>query len=75
MDPLRFRVGRGNTLQLEDATGSWPVEYRNHGYTGVFRWSDMKLVATRQHSLVDPQRPQTPSLGELIDLLFFGRSD
>jgi hypothetical protein len=66
---------RANTLQLEDATGTWPVDYRSHGRTGVFRWSDMKLVATRDDNPVDPQRPQTPSLGNLIDLLFFGRSD
>ena len=63
---------RGDTLQLEDATGTWSVDYRNHGYTGVFRWSDMLLVATREHSLLDPQRPQPRTLGNLIDQLFFG---
>ncbi|MEX1323999.1 MAG: hypothetical protein AB1Z21_07390, partial [Synechococcaceae cyanobacterium] len=67
---------RGDTLQLEDATGTWPVDYRSHGRTGVFRWGDMKLVATRDpDSVVDPQRPQAPSLGDLIDRLFFGGSD
>lgn len=65
----------------QDATGTWPVELIDHGYTGVFRWSNMLLVATREHSQMRPLAgargaapgpSSTPfSPGQLIDLLFF----
>jgi hypothetical protein len=62
----------GSTFQLEDATGNWPVQFINHGYTGVFRWSDIKLVATRQHNLLNPQQPQPRNSGDVINDLFSG---
>ncbi|MEB3266308.1 MAG: YcgJ family protein [Cyanobacteriota bacterium] len=37
-------------LQVTDATGNWPVEFIDHGFTGVFRWQAMTLMATREHS-------------------------
>ncbi|QVL53725.1 MAG: hypothetical protein KFB97_05085 [Cyanobium sp. M30B3] len=62
----------GSTFVLEDATGTWPVQFINHGYTGVFRWSDIKLVATRQHNLLNPQRPQPRNSNDVINDLFTG---
>lgn len=81
-DGRRYQFRRsGDALQLEDATGTWPVELIDHGYTGVFRWSTMLLVATREHSqmrpLVGADSPEPGSSvspfspGQLIDLLFF----
>lgn len=77
----QFRRSGDGSLQLEDGTGTWPVELIDHGYTGVFRWSTMLLVATREHSQMRPlagadgpapgssSSPFSP--GQLIDLLFF----
>ncbi len=50
-DGRRFNFSnlRGR-LQVNDATGNWPVEFIDHGYTGVFRWQAMTLMATREHS-------------------------
>jgi hypothetical protein len=62
----------GSTFLLEDATGNWPVQFINHGYTGVFRWSDIKLVATRQHNLLNPQQPQPRNINDVINDLFMG---
>lgn len=62
----------GSTFQLDDATGNWPVQFINHGYTGVFRWSDIKLVATRQHNLLNPQKPQPRNSNDVINDLFSG---
>jgi hypothetical protein len=62
----------GSSFQLEDATGNWPVQFINHGYTGVFRWSDIKLVATRQHNLLNPQQPQPRNSNDVINDLFTG---
>lgn len=65
---------RGDTLELEDATGTWPVDFRNHGYSGVFRWNDMTLVATREHNLLPLARTRSGSAGsgDAIDRLFTG---
>lgn len=72
-DGRRFIFRRaGSSFQLEDATGTWPVQFINHGYTGVFRWSDIKLVATRQHSLLNPQQPQPRNSSDGINDLFSG---
>jgi hypothetical protein len=77
----QFRRSGDDSLQLEDATGTWPVELIDHGYTGVFRWSNMLMVATREHSQMRPvaaadgpapsssSSPFSP--GQLFDLLFF----
>jgi hypothetical protein len=48
------------------------VQFINHGYTGVFRWSDIKLVATRQHNLLNPQQPQPRNSVDVINDLFSG---
>lgn len=42
-------TNRNGRLEVSDATGTWPVTFFDHGYTGVFRWRDMTLVATREH--------------------------
>jgi hypothetical protein len=62
----------GSTFQMEDATGTWPVQFINHGYTGVFRWGDLKLVATREHNLLNPQQPQPRGGNDVINDLFLG---
>jgi hypothetical protein len=77
----QFRRSGDGSLQLEDATGTWPVELVDHGYTGVFRWGTMLMVATREHSRMRPLAgavEPTPgsstssfSPGQLLDLLFF----
>jgi hypothetical protein len=77
----QFRRSRDGSLQLEDATGTWPVELIDHGYTGVFRWSNMLMVATRENSQMRPlpgadgAAPRSSlspfSPGQLLDLLFF----
>jgi len=41
-------VSRDGTFVIQDSTGgSWPVQFENRGTTGVFRWNDMQLTATR----------------------------
>jgi hypothetical protein len=60
----------GSSFQLEDATGTWPVQFVNHGYTGVFRWSDIKLVATRPNNLLNPQQPQPRNNNDWFNDLF-----
>jgi len=49
-DGRRFNFS-SNTgrLEVNDSSGTWPVAFFDHGYTGVFRWRDMTLVATREH--------------------------
>jgi hypothetical protein len=50
-DARRFNFSnRGGRIEVSDGTGDWPVALFDHGYTGVFRWRDMTLVATREHS-------------------------
>ncbi|MEB3334081.1 MAG: YcgJ family protein [Cyanobacteriota bacterium] len=42
---------RGGTVTIADPFGAtWPVTYVNHGVTGIFRWSEMGLVATQTAS-------------------------
>jgi hypothetical protein len=49
-DGRRFNFSnRSGRLEVSDASGTWPVTFFDHGYTGVFRWRDMTLVATREH--------------------------
>jgi hypothetical protein len=43
-----FFTNRNGTVSIADDFGStWPVTHVNHGVTGIFRWSDMSLVATQ----------------------------
>lgn len=41
----------------------------------VFRWSDIKLVATREHSLLPLAQPRSGRKGDQIDQLFRGTSN
>jgi len=41
-------VTRDGSFVIQDGTGgSWPVSFENRGTTGVFRWNDLQLIATR----------------------------
>jgi len=41
-------VSRDSNFVIQDNTGgSWPVSFENRGTTGVFRWNDLQLIATR----------------------------
>lgn len=49
-DGRRFNFSnRSGRLEVSDGTGDAPVAFFDHGFTGVFRWRDMTLVATREH--------------------------
>jgi hypothetical protein len=52
------------------------VDFRNHGYSGVFRWNEMTLVATREHNLLPLARTRSGSSsagsGDEIERLFPG---
>ncbi|WP_254938688.1 YcgJ family protein [Cyanobium sp. Morenito 9A2] len=39
---------RSGQFQLIDSYGTWPVTISNQGNTGLFRWRDVQLSATRQ---------------------------
>jgi len=65
---------RGNQLWLRDATGLWPVGWRDWGDQVQFRWSDLELRASRGRS-ARPDRNQDHSqqqqdLNQLIKSLF-----
>jgi hypothetical protein len=54
---------RDGAITIADQFGStWPVTYVNHGVTGIFRWSEMGLVAT-QTAGRDAAPPATTSPG------------
>jgi hypothetical protein len=41
-------TNRNGSVSIADDFGStWPVSHLNHGFTGIFRWADMTLVATQ----------------------------
>ena len=41
-------VSRDGSFVIQDNTGgTWPVQFENRGTTGVFRWNDLQLIATR----------------------------
>ncbi|MFN9628827.1 MAG: YcgJ family protein [Cyanobacteriota bacterium] len=75
---------RDGTVTIADQFGAtWPVTYVNHGVTGIFRWSEMGLVAT-QTAGRDATTPVPPTsagpttspddlgraLGSLLNTLF-----
>jgi len=67
-DGRRFNFSNlSGRLQVSDATGTWPVEYIDHGFTGVFRWQAMTLMATREHSGL---RATNANAGSFMDGLF-----
>lgn len=37
----------GNFVIQDNSGGTWPVQFENRGTTGVFRWSEFQLIATR----------------------------
>ena len=37
----------GNFVMQDEAGNVWPVQFENRGTTGVFRWNDLQLIATR----------------------------
>lgn len=66
-DGRRFNISnRSGRLELSDATGDWPVAFFDHGYTGVFRWRDMTLVATREHSGLRQSRDSRVVMDQLF---------
>ncbi len=70
-DGRRYVLRRqGKALELEDATGSYSVDFRDHGYTGLFRWSDIVLVVTREHRRLPRSRSGGGDQGGQIDQLF-----
>lgn len=60
---------RSGRLEASEGDRSWPASFVDHGYTGVFRWRDMTLVATREH----PALPRGRGAGEGISQLFLDR--
>jgi hypothetical protein len=42
-----FVARNGNFVIQDGSGGSWPVGFENRGATGVFRWSNLQLIATR----------------------------
>lgn len=42
-----FVARNGNFVIQDGYGGSWPVSFENRGTTGVFRWNDLQLIATR----------------------------
>lgn len=66
-DGRRFNISnRSGRLEVSDATGEWPVAFFDHGYTGVFRWRDMTLVATREHSGLRQSRDSRVVMDQLF---------
>jgi hypothetical protein len=57
---------RGGRLEVSDGERSWPVTFVDHGYTGLFRWRDMTLVATREHGALPLGRPQRDGITRLF---------
>ena len=42
-----FVARNGNFVIQDGSGGSWPVGFENRGTTGVFRWNNLQLIATR----------------------------
>jgi len=65
-------ANRGGSVSIADDFGStWPVSYVNHGFTGIFRWADMTLVATQMagRSSGGPSSTGNEELGRAIGTL------
>ena len=58
---------RSGRLNVTDATGSWTVNYIDHGTTGVFRWRDMTLVATQGSGDFDRGRGASDGISALFN--------
>lgn len=57
---------RSGRLEVSDGERSWPATFVDHGYTGVFRWRDMTLVATREHAALPLGRVQSDGIAQLF---------
>ena len=65
----------GGQFQIRDGFGgSWPVTFIDHGNTGIFRFGDYKLVATREnanrYSSSNRDAAVSNALGNLLNALF-----
>ncbi len=66
-DGRRFNFSdRSGRLEVRDATGTSPVTFIDHGYTGVFRWRNLTLVATRENRGLRRGRNSSDGIGELF---------
>jgi hypothetical protein len=66
-DGRRFNfTDRTGRLEVTDATGTSEVTYIDHGYTGVFRWRSLTLVATRENQGLQRSRNSSDGIGELF---------
>ncbi|MFO8239345.1 MAG: YcgJ family protein [Prochlorococcaceae cyanobacterium] len=57
---------RSGRLEVSDGERSWPATFVDHGYTGLFRWRDVTLVATRDHGALPLDRPQSEGVAQLF---------
>lgn len=57
---------RSGSLEASDGDRSWPATFVDHGYTGVFRWRDMTLVATREHAALPLGRLPSEGISQLF---------
>lgn len=57
---------RSGRLEVSDGDRSWPATFVDHGLTGVFRWRDMTLVATREHPALPLGRRQSDGISQLF---------
>lgn len=66
-DGRRFNfTDRRGRLEVTDATGTSEVTFIDHGYTGVFRWRNLTLVATRDNQGLRRGREASDGIGELF---------
>ncbi|SBO44377.1 YcgJ family protein [Cyanobium sp. NIES-981] len=66
-DGRRFNfTDRRGRLEVTDATGTSAVTFIDHGYTGVFRWSNLTLVATRENQGLNRGRLTSDGIGDLF---------
>ncbi|EDY37671.1 conserved hypothetical protein [Cyanobium sp. PCC 7001] len=66
-DGRRFNfTDRSGRLEVTDATGTSAVTFIDHGYTGVFRWRTLTLVATRENQGLQRARNASDGIGELF---------
>jgi len=57
-------VSRDGTFVIQDGSGgAWPVQFENRGTTGVFRWNDLQLIATRTTPVNGGNSSATNTLG------------
>ena len=63
-------TNRNGSVSIADDFGStWPVSYLNHGFTGIFRWGDMTLVATQMAGRSGASSSGNEELGRAIGTL------